>query len=126
MNNKDTGSGGLVLIFLIAAIYFWTQNGNLQKQIKELQAQNVAYQDCITNYQNNEDKFVNAIQSASRDTYNAKTNLDNLSLYAYTNPYLDTTDLSNSISSAQLALGVDTTKTYCDIPAAPDVPTPKP
>jgi hypothetical protein len=125
-NSNNSGYGWLLFFAIIGLFYYWSQTSNLQKQVTELQAQTKAYNDCITAYKENESLLNLAIADTTTDVDNAKRYLDDLSVYNYGYSYLDTSDVSRAIGSAQSHLDVNTTETNCNIPDAPDVPTPTP
>ncbi|HUD04592.1 MAG TPA: hypothetical protein VMR59_01240 [Patescibacteria group bacterium] len=95
-NTNNNGLGLIGILLIIGVIYFWNQNSDLKKQA-------VAYQSCISSYQEQEQNFKTAIDDAT--SYLEQGGTDN-----YT--------------SAQDSLNIDTTLVDCS--SIQDYPTPAP
>jgi len=95
-NSKNGGLGLIGILLIIGVIYLWNQNSNLNKQA-------VAYQSCISSYQEQEQNFKTAIDDAT--SYLEQGGTDN-----YT--------------SAQDSLNIDTTPIDCS--SIQDFPIPTP
>jgi hypothetical protein len=113
-NNSDSGIGCFTIILIVVAIYAWNQISSLKKQVSELQAQTDAYGTCVSGLES----YARTLNTAIDD---AKRNL------GYINTYQDVYTADSYLSSALRALN----NTYiitpnCNIPDAPDVPTPTP
>lgn len=103
----------LLIVAFIGVISTGSTNNNLIKQVTELQAQKVALENCVNYYSSAEDKFINAIESAKRSLNDINT-------------YSDLYSINSNLSEAIHSLNIDTSKVWCDIPDAPNVPTPTP
>lgn len=92
-NNNNWNFWGWII--LGGLFYFMYQNGKLQDQVKSYKEQSAAYDQCVSDYQDQESKFKQAIDDAS-------SYLDYGGTYNYRN--------------AQDALNIDTSEVSCDIP----------
>jgi capsular polysaccharide biosynthesis protein len=111
-NNNDSGIGCFTIILIAVAIYAWNQISSLKKQVTELQAQTDVYSTCVAGLESNESTLNTAIDDAKRNL-------------GYINTYQNVYTADSYLSSALRALN----NTYlitpnCNIPDAPDVPTP--
>ena len=87
------GMGWLFFFALLAALYLWNQNSKLTEQVQNMQDEVSSYQQCVSDYQDEEQTLTNAVQEASSDL-----------------------DIGGSdyYQEAQMALDVDTSGVSCD------------